>query len=178
MNNAFQTAMVYGFELPYRNVELRGSGRFYIGAKGYARYPIYYGVCLKSTNLEDIFYEIDNLTEAQLAKKALFEEFAERYNQIPTWQLACVGEFDINMGFDTKKRVLDRIRLWQAEVENGIKPALYQDDTNMVYSEDTIHALEKILVKENMRFMTEEVLNTKNLDEVCELIEEYYAREL
>jgi hypothetical protein len=177
MDVAPRIAMVYGFELPYRNVELRGSSRFYIGAKGYGQFPIYYAVCLQSTTLEEILYEMEHLTETQLTKKAMFEEFASQYCQIPTWQLACVGEFEINMAYDTKNSVLERIRCWQEEMDAGFDSNLYNEHGDG-YSEETIRYLKQLLVEEDMRFIIDDVLKTKNLQEVCLLIEYYYAQEL
>jgi len=165
MGGEFWTTIVYGFEYENNDVKLPGSKKYYISSTGTCGTPIYYCISLKSITLEDIQKEINNLSESQKEKMLEFDKFAEKYGMKPSWRLACQGDLYVNiMDTPDKEDLLDRFR----ELKN-----LYNDDKK--FTKKTKNNIKEIFNDEYMGFMVDEALKLKTIEEIYELIENYYS---
>ena len=165
MGGEFWSTIVYGFEYENDYVRLPGSKKYYIASTGTCGIPIYYCISLKSTILEDIQKEINNLNEYQKEKMLEFDKFAEKYGMKPSWRLACQGDLYVNiMEAPNKEYLLNRFR----QLEN-----VYDD--NKEFTEETKDDIEDIFHDAHMGFMVKEALQLKTIEEIYELIENYYS---
>lgn len=175
MGGEYYSTTVYGFVIDDEYVRLRGGGSdVYIGATGRPGRPIYFCLDIKSTELEKINEEIANLTEEQLKRIASFDEFAKKYGYKACWQVACVGDIEVNVRYDTNDEVLNRLNELECDaLESEIK--VYDEDGE--YSMDMKDSIEIILLEEGMGFMVKDAFKTKKLTDVYAMVEEFYSME-
>ena len=168
MGGEFWSTIVYGFEYKNGCARLPIGEKYYTASIGTGGTPIYYCISLNSVTLEDIQKEINNLSEKAMATITEFDKFAEKYGMKPSWRLACKGDVYVNiMMAPDKEDLLERFR----ELEK-----LYDDDGG--FTEDTKEDIEDIFCDECMGFMVDEALQLKNIEEIYELIENYYSKYL
>lgn len=171
MGGEYWCEYVYGFEFWGSCAKLRGSNKYYIGTRGIGCPPIYYCINLNSRKLEDINKEIDNLSESQKNIMSLFDKFAEKYGETPRWQIACVGEVNVDIYEEPNKDyLLKRFYEWTKDIDN-----LYNEDGS--FTVDSDECITCIFREENLDFMVNRALKLKTFEDIYKMIESYYAEE-
>lgn len=178
MGGEFWSTIVYGFEVKFEYVKLRGGGKnICIGSKSRFGYPVYYCTDLnhifkKDIDVMGIQNYISKLDEKELQIMSDFDVFAKKYGFTPSWQLCCVGDFEVKIVDDSKKEIIARLCKWK----NGLIKtceSIYNDDGS--YNKDAIEDIRIILSEEGMNFIVKDAIKTKNIDEIISMINEYYS---
>ena len=100
--------------------------------------------------------------------------FAAKYGYKPTWQVCCVGDFQIKYMNNTKDNVIKRLCELKDEFKENTEE-MY--DNNGDYTDDVIDGIEIILQEEYMGFMMEDAVKTKDIDSVISIVNTYYSME-
>ena len=176
MGGECNATIVYGFQVNDTYVKLLGGGDMVnIGSDRIHGYPIYYCSDLqhyykqlnRKISIAELPQLIENLDENERKIMAEFDIFAAKYGYTPSWQLCCVGDFEVQMADRTHTDVIERLNRWKHEI--------VYDEEEKEYTEDAKETIELILIEEYMRFMIPRALETKCADEIIDMVNEFYS---
>ena len=177
MGGEFHASIVYGFEVQDTYVKLRGDTNVCIGAKYKYGFPVYYCTdlgwfCKNNINVCEIQSIIGSLNKYELDKIEQFDIFAKRYGYKPSWQVICVGELEVKIASDSFEEVIHRFNELKHEVSESGED-IYDSESGG-YNEDVTEGISIILLEENMGFMVQDALKTKDIESIIALINDFY----
>ena len=183
MGGEIWATFVYGFEVKEEYVKLRGGGKnVYIGSKSKYGFPIYFcidlhNLCKKELNINEIQNTISNLDQTSLDKMAEFDLFAAKYGYTPSWQVCCVGDFEIKLASDSGESVIQRLYEYRNYIAKQLKEQNLSNEDDFIKTnyDDFFESIEIILLEENMGFIIKDAIETKNIDDIISMVKDYYS---